>query len=98
MSKRDELKFTIKKSLIVGTATATLGAMSCKQETISNPVPGRNDTGSVAGSDASDAGGDTSEEPDAGPSEDGSETDDAGSDSGATDDVDSDTATDASNG
>lgn len=59
MSKRDELKFTIKKSLIVGTATATLGAMSCQPsdgpEVISNPVPDQGvDTGQADVADATD--------------------------------------------
>lgn len=60
MSKRDELKFAVKKSLIVGTATATLGAMSCQPsgdgpDVISNPVPDRGvDTGRADVADATD--------------------------------------------
>lgn len=44
MSKRDKLVFSVKKSLVVGTATATLAASGCFGTTISNPVPPERNT------------------------------------------------------
>lgn len=75
MSKRDELTFTIKNSLVVGSATATLvgGCIG-----ISNPGPNRIDT---AGGDA-DVAGDVAEDvaTDTEPSGDVEPTDSGGDD------------------
>lgn len=81
MSKRDKLTFRVKQSLVVGTATAAIGAASCGQ-VISNPVP--------TPPDADDAQADV---PDAGETGDASAGDAAGSDDtsgGAADATDAD--------
>lgn len=58
MGKHDELKFKIKKTLVVGTASATLGMSGCSP--ISNPVV---DTAEpVDAEDAQEDGVDSSED------------------------------------
>lgn len=97
MSKRDELKFVVKKSLIVGTATATLGAMSCQPsdgpEVISNPVPDQGvDTGQADVADATDdaadegdaeAASDATSDTEGAEEDGGSDPDDGGTDGGS---------------
>lgn len=70
MSKRDELTFKIKNSLVVGSATATLvgGCIG-----ITNPGPGRIGSDADAEDVAEDTGTDTEPVDDTEPSDTGSE-------------------------
>ena len=59
MSKKDKLTFTVKSSLVVGTATAALSMGACTSKTISNPIPpSYQDTTVQDTSDAADTGAD----------------------------------------
>lgn len=79
MSKRDSLKFTVKKSLVVGTATASLAVSGCIVNT-GGGTPEPSDTSggdaTAPADDASDAvGTDTEQSPDSSEAADSAEGD-----------------------